>query len=190
MSRFPAALLSGLAFLFLSATPARADDYADTVKVFEQAGESGTFFKSAYGYAVFPSIGKAGVGVGGAYGKGRVYEMGRHVGDASMTQLSVGLQLGGQAYSQIIFFEDQRALREFTGGNFEFGAEASAVAITAAAGAKASTAGSSAGASGGKHDAKTVGKYHKGMATFTVAKGGLMYEASVAGQKFSYKPVK
>ena len=154
------------------------------------AGESGKFFKSAYGYAVFPTIAKAGVGIGGAHGKGRVYEIGQHVGDTTVTQVSVGLQLGGQAYSQIIFFEDQRAFREFTSGNFEFGAEASAVAITAAAGAKASTAGSSAGASGGKHDAATVGKYYKGMATFTVAKGGLMYEASVGGQKFSYSPVK
>ena len=190
MSRFLATLLSSLALLSLSSTPAVADDYADTVKVFEQAGESGTFFKSAYGYAVFPSIGKAGVGIGGAYGKGRVYEMGRHVGDTSVTQLSVGLQLGGQAYSEIIFFEDQRALREFASGNFEFGAGASAVAITAAASAKATTGGSSASASGGKHDAKTVGKYHKGMAVFTVAKGGLMYEASVSGQKFSYKAVK
>ena len=189
MTRFLSRLLSA-AFISLASAPALADDYADTVKVFEQAGVSAGFFKSAYGYAVFPSIGKAGVGVGGAYGKGRVYEMGRHVGDTSMTQLSVGLQLGGQAYSEIIFFEDQRSLREFTSGNFEFGAGASAVAITAAASAKATTGGSSASASGGKHDAKTVGKYHKGMAVFTVAKGGLMYEASVSGQKFSYKAVK
>lgn len=190
MSRHLAVLVSSFALLALSSTPARADDYADTIKVFEQAGESGKFFKSAYGYAVFPTVGKAGVGIGGAHGKGRVYEIGQHVGDTTVTQVTVGLQLGGQAYSQIIFFEDQRAFREFTGGNFEFGAEASAVAITAAAGAKASTTGSSAGASGGKHDAATVGKYYKGMATFTVAKGGLMYEASVSGQKFSYKAVK
>jgi lipid-binding SYLF domain-containing protein len=106
-----------------------------------------------------------------------------------MAQVTIGFQLGGQAYSQIVFFQDQRAFKEFTSGNFEFGAEASAVAITAGAGARASTAGSSAGASGGQHDAKTVsGGYNKGMATFTVAKGGLMYEASIGGQKFSYKP--
>jgi lipid-binding SYLF domain-containing protein len=105
-----------------------------------------------------------------------------------MTQLSVGFQLGGEGFSQIIFFQDQRALKEFTSGNFEFGAEASAVAITAAAGAQASTSGSSAGASGGKNDAATVGSYYKGMATFTVAKGGLMYQATIGGQKFSYKP--
>jgi lipid-binding SYLF domain-containing protein len=116
-----------------------------------------------------------------------VYEKGKHIGDTSMTQLSVGFQLGGEGFSEIIFFQDERSLKEFTGGNFEFSAEAKAVAITAAAGGKASTTGSSAGASGGKKDATTVGSYHKGMATFTVTKGGLMYEATVAGQKFSYK---
>jgi lipid-binding SYLF domain-containing protein len=171
----------------LAISPARADDYTETINVFKQAGASGAFFDKAYGYAVFPTIGKAGVGVGGAFGKGRVYEKGKYVGDTSMTQVTVGWQLGGEGFSQIIFFEDKRALDEFKKGNFEFGADAQAVAITAAAGAKASTAGSSAGASAGKHDAATVGKYHKGMATFTVVKGGLMYEASVGGQKFSYK---
>ncbi len=168
-----------------------ADEYTDTVKVFKEAGESGTFFDKSYGYALFPTIGKGGIGIGGAYGKGRVYEQGNYVGDTSMTQVSIGLQLGGQAYSQIIFFEDQRAFQEFTSGNFEFGAEASAVAITAGASAKATTAGSSAGASGGQHDATTKGSsFNKGMAIFTVAKGGLMYEASLTGQKFSYTPKK
>jgi lipid-binding SYLF domain-containing protein len=182
-------LISILAFALFAipASSALADEYSDTIDVFKKAGQSGTFFEKSRGYAVFPSVGKAGVGVGGAYGKGRVFEQGKHIGDTSVSQLSVGLQLGGQAYSQIVFFEDERSLKEFTSGNFEFGAEASAVAITAAAGAKGSTAGSSAGASGGKHDATTKGKYHKGMATFTVAKGGLMYEASISGQKFTYK---
>jgi lipid-binding SYLF domain-containing protein len=172
----------------LMVSPARADEYQDTINVFRNAIESGNFFKTAYGYAVFPTIGKGGVGVGGAFGKGRVYEKGKYVGDASMSQVTVGFQLGGQAYSQIVFLQDQRAFKEFTSGNFAFGAEASAVAITAAAGAKANTAGSSAGASAGKNDAKTVGSYNRGMATFTVAKGGLMYEASIGGQKFNYKP--
>jgi len=170
---------------------AGADEYSDTIKVFKNAGESGTFFAKSYGYAVFPTIGKAGMVVGGAYGKGRVYAEGAYVGDTSVTQLSVGFQLGGQAYSQIIFFEDKHAFDEFTGGNFEFGAEASAVAITAGASAEATTTGSSAGASGGKHDATTTtagSGYYKGMAIFTVAKGGLMYEASIGGQKFSYTP--
>ncbi len=176
-----------LALAFLPAAPALADEYADALKSFRNAGQSAEFFKKAHGYAIFPTIGKGGVGLGAAHGSGRVYEKGKHVGDTSMTQVSVGLQLGGQAFSQIIFFEDERALREFTSGNFEFGAEASAVAITAAAGAQAGTGGASAGASGGRNDAATVGKYYKGMATFTIAKGGLMYQAAIGGQKFSYK---
>ena len=182
-------ILSILALFSLAfaAAPALADDYQNTINMFKKAGQSGTFFKNAYGYAVFPTIGKGGVGVGGAYGKGRVYVKGKVVGDTSMTQLTVGLTLGGQGYIQFIFFEGERAFKEFTSGNFEFGAEAGAVAITAAAGAQASTAGSSASASGGKNDAKTVGAYNKGMATFTIVKGGLMGDASVGGQKFTYK---
>jgi lipid-binding SYLF domain-containing protein len=105
-----------------------------------------------------------------------------------MTQLSIGFQAGGQAFSQIIFFEDDRAFGEFTSGHFEFDASVGAVAITAAAGANAGTSGSSRGASGGKKDATTSGNYHKGIAVFTIVKGGAMYEAAVAGQKFSYKP--
>jgi lipid-binding SYLF domain-containing protein len=180
-----------LVFLLLALpfTSAWADEYSDTIKIFKDAGESGTFFDKSYGYAVFPTIGKGGIGIGGAYGKGRVYAKGDYVGDTSMTQVTVGFQLGGQAYSQIIFFEDKRAFDEFTSGNFEFGAQASAVAITAAASAETTTTGTSAGASGGKHDATTTTagtEYHKGMAVFTVAKGGLMYEASIGGQKFSY----
>jgi lipid-binding SYLF domain-containing protein len=178
-----------LLLLYLPFTSAWASEYDATIGVFKGAGESAGFFNNSYGYAVFPSIGKAGVGIGGAHGDGRVYAQGAHVGNTSMTQLTVGLQLGGQAFSQIIFFEDKRAFDEFTSGNFEFGAQAAAVAITAGASAAATTTGDSAGASGGKHDATTVGKYHKGMATFTVAKGGLMYEASIGGQKFSYTPL-
>ena len=172
----------------LTVSPAWADSYQDTIDVFRKAVESSRFFKTAYGYAVFPTIGKGGVGIGGAYGNGRVYERGKYVGDTSMAQVTVGFQLGGQAYSQIIFFEDKRSFNDFTSGNFEFGAEASAVAITAAAGAKVNTTGSSAGASVSENAARAVGAYNKGMATFTVAKGGLMYEASIGGQKFSYKP--
>jgi len=163
-----------------------AAKYSSALKTFQDAGESGAFFGNSYGYALFPSIGKAGIGVGGAYGKGRVYASGKWVGDTSMSQLSIGFQLGGQVYSQIIFFEDKRSFDEFTSGNFEFSAEASAVAITAGASASAATTGGSAGASGGKSDATTVGSYRKGMATFTVAKGGLMYDAVLAGQKFKY----
>ncbi len=186
MSRIHGLMFAAL--LWLGCTGAYANSYTDTLALFRNAGESAAFFKNCYGYAVFPTIGKGGFVVGAAHGNGRVYKHGKYVGDSSMTQLSVGLQAGGQAYSQIIFFEDARAFDEFTGGDFEFGADVDAVAITAAAGASLGTTGVDAGASGGKKDATTVGAYHKGLAVFTIVKGGAMYQAAVAGQKFKYTP--
>jgi len=182
--------LSALMFisaLLLFAGAATADEYDDTIAVFKKAGESASFFGKSYAYAVFPSIGKGGLGVGAAHGSGRAYEQGKYVGDVKMNQLSVGLQAGGQAFSQIVFFQDKRSFDEFRKGEFEFDATAQAVAITASATASASTAGNNAGAAGGKNDATTVGSYNKGMAVFTVAKGGLMYQAAIGGQKFKYK---
>jgi len=177
---FAAALLAGTALA--------ADSPAQTIQLFKNAGESGKFFAKSYGYAVFPTIGKGGIGIGGAFGKGMVYEHGAAVGDVSMAQLSVAFQFGGQAYSEIIFFENKAAFDDFTSGNFEFGADVGAVAITASVNASASSAGgASAGASGDKKDAVATGGFHHGMAVFTIAKGGLMYQAAVAGQKFSYK---
>ena len=175
------------AALTLAAGSAFADSYSDTVALFKQAGASAGFFKSSYGYAVFPTIGKGGFVVGGAHGKGRVYKEGRLVGDTTMNQVSVGFQAGGQAYSEIIFFQTRLDLARFESGKFALGAQASAVAITASASASTSTAGSSAGASGTQQNATTAGQYQDGMAVFTIAKGGLMYEAAVAGQKFSYE---
>jgi hypothetical protein len=105
-----------------------------------------------------------------------------------MNQVSVGAQAGGQAYSQIVFFADKRAFDEFTHGDYEFGADVNAVAITAAAGGSVGTEGASAEASGGMKDATTAGGYYKGVAVFTIVKGGAMFQASVAGQKFSYSP--
>lgn len=180
-------ILAG-AMLLLCAAVSRADDYSDAIELFKNAGQSKAYFQNSYGYAVFPGIGKGGFIVGGAHGNGRVFRHGVWVGDTSMTQVSVGFQAGGQAYSMIIFFQDERAFKEFTTGTFEFGADAGAVAITAAAGASAGTTGTSAGASGGMKDAATAGKYYKGMAVFTIVKGGAMYEASVSGQKFTFKP--
>jgi lipid-binding SYLF domain-containing protein len=161
-------------------------DCAATIKLFKDAGESATFFGKSYGYAVFPTIGKAGLGIGGAHGSGCVYAGGKPVGKSKMTQLSFGWQAGAQGYSLIMFFEDERAFNEFASGNFEFGAKASAVAITAGASAGAGTGGSGAGASGGKKDAATVGGFHKGVAPFSIIKGGLMYEAAIGGAKFSF----
>jgi len=174
--------------LTLSATtPALADSYQDALTNFKQAKETRSFFGSAYGYALFPTIGKGGIGIGAAYGKGRVFRGGAHVGDASMTQVSIGFQLGGQAYSEIIFFRDAKAFAEFTSGSFEFGAQASAVAINVGANAQAGTTGNSAGAGQSGGEQAAAGTYVNGMAVFTAAKGGLMYEAALAGQAFSYE---
>jgi lipid-binding SYLF domain-containing protein len=179
--------LTGI-MLVSAAAVSIADEYTDAAARFRNAGQSAAFFNTAYGYAIFPTIGKGGLVVGGARGTGRVFVRDQHVGDATMTQLSVGLQAGGQAYSQIIFFEDERAFNEFTSGNFEFGADASAVAITAAAGAGAGTTGGpTAHASDGQNDARTAGKYYRGFAVFTIVKGGAMVSAAIAGQKFTFQ---
>lgn len=183
-------LLFMAALLALPLSLAHADEFSDTVQLFRSAGDSGKYFAKAYGYAVFPTIGKGGLGVGGAHGTGRVYVGGKHVGDTTMNQLSFGLQAGGQAFSQIIFFQDKQTFDAFTRGNFELDAQASAVAITASASAGAGSTGARTGASTGKDDAQTTGAgYHKGMSIFYIVKGGAMYEAAVAGQKFSYKPL-
>ncbi|MBI5462366.1 MAG: lipid-binding SYLF domain-containing protein [Gammaproteobacteria bacterium] len=147
--------------------PAATNKAAETIAAFKNKDPGiKVFFDKAYGYAVFPTVGKGGMGIGGAYGKGEVYERGTQAGTSSVTQLTIGFQLGGQAYSEIIFFKDKTTLDNFKSGNFEFSAQASAVAITAGASADAD--------------------YSNGVAIFTLAKGGLMYEASVGGQKFSY----
>lgn len=190
MKLFSRAFFWSVIALFAVAGQARADDYSKTIELFKNAGESADFFQKSYAYAVFPTIGKAGLGIGGAGGSGRVYERGNYVGDVTMSQISLGFQAGGQAYSQIIFLQDKRAFDEFTSGEFAFGAGVGAIAITASASASAGTTGASAAASGGKRDATTTGNYYKGVAVFTIAKGGLMYEASLAGQKYSYKPRK
>ena len=125
------------------------------------------YFKKARGYAVFPNVGKGGIGIGGARGSGEVFEKENVIGKTILTQLSIGFQLGGQAFSQIIFFRDKKALERFTSGNFEFGASASAALISEGANASAD--------------------YSDGVAVFTYSKGGLMYEASIGGQKFSFE---
>jgi lipid-binding SYLF domain-containing protein len=175
--------------LLLVFRAAAADPYTDTMALFQNAGASAAFFSTSYAYAVFPTIGEGGFILGAAYGKGRVFEKGVLVGDATMTQLSAGFQAGGKAYSEIIFFVDKRALDEFESGTFEFAAGVSAVAVTAGANASAGTTGAESGASGGEKDAVTSSAgYLKGMAVFTIAKGGLMYTATIAGQRFTYEP--
>lgn len=186
-------LTAALATVFALAAPfGWADDAKDqdTLKNFRNAG-TGDMMDSAYGYAVFPTIGKGGIGIGGAYGKGSVYVGSKKVANTSMSQVSYGLQLGGQSYSQIIFFRDERAFEDFSSGNFEFGAQATAVALTASASAQTSTAGSGSASSGTDKRLAEVSEERydnrTGMAVFTIAKGGLMYEATISGQKFKYE---
>ena len=169
---------SGLALVVLSnllaPTIVSADaigDARETLEHFRKKDPAlSKFLEGAAGYAVFPTVGKGGFGVGGAYGKGTLFERGTPVGAASLTQATVGFQLGGQAYSEIIFFETPHTLTAFKEGQLALAAQASAVAVTA-------------GASADAH-------YREGVAVFTLAKGGLMYEASVGGQKFDYEPFK
>lgn len=125
-------------------------------------------FDGAAGYAVFPTVGKGAVGIGGARGSGVLFERGTAIGKTTLTQLTVGLQLGGQAYTEVIFFETEKALADFKKGEFAMAAQVSAVAAAAGASANA--------------------KYVEGVSVFTLAKGGVMAEASVGGQKFSYAP--
>jgi lipid-binding SYLF domain-containing protein len=187
---FPVLLIVVMAALILS-IPAYADKYTDTMDVFKKSEAVQPFFKDAYGYAVFPTVGKGGIGIGGSYGTGQVYRGGKVTGEVSLIKGSIGWQFGGQAFVQMIFFADKRAYDDFTSGNFEFDATASAVAITAGAQASAGTEGASAGASAGPATGKQAKtSYHKGMAVFVHAKGGLMYEASIGGQKFTFKPKK
>ena len=126
------------------------------------------WFDTAYAFAVFPRVGKGGIGIGGAHGKGLVIHGDTTVGKTSLSQVTIGLQLGGQVYAQFIMFRDKTAFDQFTRGNFEFGAQVSAVAITLGA-------------------SKDV-NYDGGVAVFTIAQGGLMFEASVGGQKFKFEP--
>ena len=139
----------------------------EALKKFKRIGRLKPYFKEAAGFAVFPNIAKAGLGIGGARGNGEVFEDGKVIGSTTVTQLSFGFQLGGQAFSQIIFFQNKRDLDRFTDGNFEFGASASAALITEGANASVD--------------------YTNGVAVMTFSKGGLMYEASIGGQKFTFK---
>ena len=184
-----------LSLLFLSilllafTTPAIAATYKETIELFNKSEAVQPFFKNSYGYAVFPIIGKGGLFIGGAFGKGQVYKNGTVTGETSLIKASIGFQLGGQAFSEIIFFKDKRAYDKFTSGSFEFDATASAVVITAGVRGSAGTTGSTAGASAGPATgAQANSSYYGGMATFVHIKGGLMYEAAIGGQKFSFKP--
>ena len=186
---FIATLLLSLAAPLAGAGPAGADQYASAIGVFQSSPEVQPFFKNCYAYAIFPTVGKAAVVVGGAYGEGRVLRQGKVTGTAKLVHASFGLQLGGKAFSEIVFLQDKRAYDTFTSGQFEFDASMSATAITAGVEAKAGTAGKTAGATAGpKTGAQAKTEYRNGMAAFVQQKGGLMAGLSVGGQKFSFEP--
>jgi len=186
------AVMSLLGSIAPTAEAREVKDYSQTINDFKQISVVAPFFNNAYGYAVFPTIGEGGLGVGASHGKGQVYRGGKVIGFTSTTDISIGAQAGGKAYSQIIFFQNEAALNRFTKGNFEFAASASAIAVQASAEATASTEGTGAVASGSKKGEKAAAgaEYKEGMAIFTMAKGGLMYAATIAGQKYTYNPVK
>nr|WP_086941190.1 lipid-binding SYLF domain-containing protein [Thaumasiovibrio occultus] len=174
--------------LILVGQPFKAEANSEiqaTVNFFHSTPASEAYFESAYGYAVFPTIGKGGFWVGGAFGTGAVFQGGHQTGTSELAELSLGFQFGGQTYSQIIFFQDQRAYERFISGSFEFDAQSSAVAITESASARAGTQGRSAQAGESQSHAGWV----NGMAVFTHGQGGLMIEAALAGQKYNFVPL-
>ena len=165
---------------------ATVEECKATFDKFKDLGNVPELLAETYGYAVLPTIGKGGIGIGGAGGTGCVFAGGVHTGDVSMGQVTIGFQLGGQAYSQLILFKNADVYDDFTKGQFEFGADATAVALTYGAQAGATTKGASASAG----DTKGAAAWKRGMAVYTIAGGGLMYEASIGGQKFKFKPLK
>lgn len=169
-------MLSTLVLTSCAATPSTksarnelAADVETTIALFKRTDPGMTkLFESAYGYAVFPSIGKGAVGVGGAYGRGLLFEQGKSIGYCDVSQGSIGLQIGGQSYREVIFFETHRALYKFKLGEFVLAANASAVAADSGASA--------------------TNNYSNGVLIFTITRGGLMYEAAIGGQQFSFEP--
>ncbi len=159
--------LTGHAFAADKKAELTAEVEAAKTELFKKDEGLKAIFDKAVGYAIFPSVAKGGLGVGAAIGTGQVLEKGKVVGETKLRQVSVGFQAGGQAYIEAILFEDQTSLDSFKKGNFEFSAQVSAVAVTAGISKNA--------------------KYEKGVMVLTLAKGGLMYEASVGGQKFKYQ---
>ncbi len=161
-------LISFLVVIFALTSMAQKNDVSEAKEAIKEFKETNakinSFFNKAYGYAVFPGIGKGGLGIGGAGGKGTVFKGGAPVADTKMTQVTIGFQAGGQKYAEVIFFENAEAYERFVGNKFEFAAQVSAIALKA----------------GVSLDAD----YTDGMLVITKAIGGLMYEASVGGQKF------
>lgn len=179
-----------LFWIFLIApTMVFANSNENAIAVFKKSSAVQPYFSDAYGYVVFPTVFKGGAIVGGASGKGKVFVGDVATGTATLNQISLGFQFGVQVFSEIVFFQDERAFREFEKGGLELDANASVVLITAAAQAKAGTMGTTAGASAGPATgAQASNRYRKGMAVFVHTKGGLMLEAVGCTQQIIYEP--
>ena len=176
--------------LWLAAGAAQAgeDKYQEAITSFKQSPQSAKFFERSYGYAVFPEVGKAGLIVGGEHGDGQVYEQGKLVGTASLTQISIGAQAGAKEYAEIIFFETRLDFDRFRAGDFQLEGNAEATAATLNASASTGTDANTAAASTTRNNAATAGTFNKGVAIFTITRGGLMAGVAVAGQKIKFKP--
>jgi len=178
-----------VAVTIFAAGTAFADKYSEAITSFKQSPKSSKFFERAYGYAIFPDVGKAGFIVGGEHGDGQVYEHGKLVGEASLTQVSVGAQAGAKEYAEIIFFHKKEDFDKFRGGDFQLAGNVEATAATMNASASAGTETSSTSASTTRNNAATGGGFNNGVAVFVIARGGLMAGIAVGGQKINYRPV-
>ena len=182
--------IAAAALLFTANAPMaqEARDMSETIELFRSIDEVAPYFEASYGYAVWNRIARGGLGIGAATGRGQIYVNGQLMGFSRLVDVTIGLQAGGQAYRQIIFFQNREAYDEFTEGNFEFDASASAVAVTASAQASAGTQGSQATAGAGRPSTAAGGGFQNGLQVFTMAEGGLMYQATIGGQKYNFRP--
>ncbi|MGH8162171.1 MAG: hypothetical protein ACRESR_08545 [Gammaproteobacteria bacterium] len=158
--------------------PPMPSDVKATIEKFKRKAPAiGKFFNDAYGYAVFPSIGKGGVIIGGAHGGGSVFKHGRLVGHSTATNFSIGAQIGGKIFSEAIFFKNAKAFDRLTGGDFQFGSNTVSIGVpTKTTDQRAATTPANA--------------YNdRGVAVFTMTKSGFMVGIKVGGQKFSFTPV-
>ncbi len=188
--RFHAAVLAAAVLATSNMALAQdVEDLSETIELFRGIPQVAPYFGSAYAYAVWPRIARGGLGIGGASGRGQVYVGGKVTGFSRVSDITFGAQAGGQTYRQVIFFENKAAYDKFVTGKFEFDASASAVAVTASAQASAGTSGTSATAGAGSPSTGAGAGYQGGMQTFTMAEGGLMYAATIGGQKYNFDAV-
>lgn len=174
--------------LATTALAQKVSDFSDAIDAFKAVPAVQPFFDNCYGYVVWRRIARGGFGIGGATGRGQVYVDGEVTGFSRLLDVSVGFQLGGQVYRQIIFFENKAAYEDFTDGGFEFDAQAAAIAVTASAQASSGTQGSQAAVGAATtSELAAASAYYNGTRVFTMARGGLMYQVTIAGQRYNFR---